>query len=124
MSVLVIWIDREHAKLFQFSEEKMERKNLEARHTDHHTHRLDQLDVKRQEHEFYSEIATHFPESERILIVGPGVAKHHYQTFLTEHFPALAKKVAGCETLDHPTDPQIAALARKFFSVSAPASSR
>ena len=123
MSALVIWIDREHAKLFQFSEEKMERKNLKSHHTDHHTHPFDQLDIKRQEHEFHSEIATHLNDCERILIVGPGVAKNHFQNFLTEHFPALARKVAGCETLDHPTDPQIAALARKFFSAAAPRAS-
>ena len=41
-SIFVIWIDREHAKLFQFSEQKMERKDISATHNGHHTPRLDQ----------------------------------------------------------------------------------
>ena len=118
MSIFVIWVDRDHAKLFQFSNEKMERINLHASHQDHHTHRLDQIDQKQQDNSFFSEVAARLSEATRILILGPGVAKHHFQNYLTEHLPALAKKIAGCETVDHPTDSQIAALARKFFNMS------
>ena len=121
MSIFVIWVDREHAKLFQFSNEKMERKHLQARHQDHHTHPVDDLDLKRRETKFFSEVTPHLSEATRILILGPGVAKHHFQNYLIEHFPILAKKVVGCENVDHPTDPQIAALARKFFNLSMPA---
>lgn len=121
MSIFVIWVDREHARIFQFSNEKMERKHLQARHQDHHTHPFDGIDQKKQESEFFTEVITHLAipevESTRILILGPGVAKHHFQNFLNEHQPALAKKVVGCETVDHPTDAQIAALARKFFNL-------
>ena len=124
MSVFVIWIDREHAKLFQFSEEKMERKNLEAQHVDHHTHRVDGIDVQQREKAFYSQLLEHLTDATRILILGPGVAKHHFQTYLMEHFPLVAKKIAGCETVDHPTDSQIAALARKFFSATNSSSTR
>jgi stalled ribosome rescue protein Dom34 len=123
MSIFVIWVDREHAKLFQFSNEKMERKTLQARHHDHHTHQHDQLDQKQQESAFFSLVVESLSEASRILILGPGVAKHHFQTYLMEHQPALAKKIVGCETVDHPTDPQIVALARKFFNMDSVASS-
>jgi len=123
MSIFVIWVDREHAKLFQFSNEKMERKNLQARHQDHHTHPLDHLDQKKQENAFFSSITENLAEASRILILGPGVAKHHFQTYLLEHQPALAKRIVGCETVDHPTDPQIVAIARKFFNMESNVSS-
>lgn len=116
MSIYVVWVDREHAKLFQFSQEKMERKSFQARHFDHHTHRLDGLDQRRQEAAFFSDVVSHLSEAAKLLILGPGVAKHHFQNYLGEHFPILAKKVVACETVDHPTDPQIAAIARKFFN--------
>ena len=115
MSIFVIWVDREHAKLFQFSQEKMERKNLQARHTDHHTHRQDSLDDKQHEHSFFSDLSSQISEAAKVLILGPGVAKHHFQNYLIEHQPGLAKKVVGCETVDHPTDPEIAAYAKRFF---------
>ena len=117
MSIFVIWVDRENAKLFQFSNEKMERKNLTAHHTDHHTHQTTGLDHQNQEKAFFTQLATHLVDASRILILGPGVSKHHFQTYLMEHLPALSKKVVGCESVDHPTDAQIAALARKFFQL-------
>ena len=117
MSV-VIWIDREHAKIFNISSEKIERKNVQARHTDHHTHRFDQFDEAQHEKKFFSEVASHLLSTDRLLIVGPGVAKHHFQSHLVEQWPLLAKQVAGCETVDHPTDHQIAATAKRFFSLA------
>lgn len=115
MSIFVIWIDHEQAKLFHLSHEKMERSHLRSRHQDHHTHRMTALDQEQNEHPFFSEVVQHFNgDSSKILILGPGVAKHHFLNFLQEHHPGLARKVAGCETVDHPTDLQIAALARKF----------
>lgn len=123
MSVYVIWIDRHNAKLFEFSNEKMERKNLQARHQDHHTHRFDSMDVKRQELEFFGEVANEIRDPSRILILGPGMAKHHFRTYLVEHRPVLARTVMGCENVDHPTDAQIAALARSVFKISHAAAS-
>ena len=112
-----IWLDRENAKVFFFSDEKMTRKNLEGRTPDHHTHLHDFSDEKRRELQLFAQVAEQIQEPSQILILGPGVAKHHFQTFLTEHFPALAKKIAACEAMDHPTDGEIAAQARKFFHV-------
>ena len=115
MSIFVVWIDRQHAKLFHFSNEKMERKNLSSSHPEHHTHREDRMDDDQHERKFFGEVARELAAAAQILILGPGVAKHHFQNHLAEHVPALAKKVAGCETVDHPSDAQIAALARRFF---------
>ena len=122
-SIFVLWIDLKQAKIFQFSDEKMERRNLEASHTDHHTHRSDNLDRQQHERAFFVHLAEALKDASQLLILGPGVVKHHFQSFLIEHCPVLAKRVVGCETVDHPTDPQIAALARKFFNVPIPAAS-
>ncbi len=118
MSISIVWIDREHAKLFQLSNEKMERKHLESRHQDHHTHRLDNLDQNDYGQAFFSQVVAELADPLKILILGPGVGKHHFQNYLTEHWPLFAKRVVGCEAVDHPTDPQIAALAKKFFGTT------
>ena len=106
MSLYAIWIDRQEAKLFEFTREKMERSQIHARNPEHHGV---------NEHKFYAEVASHLAGADQILILGPGVAKHHFQNHLMEQIPLLAKKIVACETVDQPTDAQIGALARKFF---------
>lgn len=112
-SLCVIWLDHEHAKLFHFSEEHMERETVRATRVDHHTHRLD--GDEKNHPVMYDEIAAKLEQASRILILGPGLAKTHFQNRLLEKHPAIAKKVVGCETSDHPTDHQIAAYAMKYF---------
>lgn len=119
MKIFVIWVDREHAKVFEFSSTMMERKNFEAHRHEHHSHRRDNLIQQREENSLFSDIAAHVRDATNLLLIGPGVAKHHFQNYLTEHHPALARIVSACQTVDHPSDAQIAALARK---VLAPAS--
>lgn len=121
MSIFVVWLDQEHARIFQFSNEKMERTQLRARHTDHHTHRPDSLDHQNHERAFFALLSTHLESAGQLLILGPGLAKNHFQKFLIENIPTLAKAVVGCEDSDHPSDGQIASLARKFFRLEVPA---
>ena len=109
MSVNVIWIDRSEAKIFQLAREKMERKHLKAGHTGHA--------VRPVERKFFKEVSEHLDEACPLLILGPGIAKHHFLNYLTEECPSLARKVVGCETVDHPTDGQIATMALKFFKL-------
>lgn len=115
--IFVVWIDREHAKLFQLSREKMERTSLKARHTEHHTHAGDHFDIQQRENRFYDEVADRLSQASQLLILGPGIAKHHFRTYLNEHRPSLGRSVVGCETVDHPSDGEIAALARRFFKM-------
>lgn len=118
MSLFVIWLDGSHAKLFQFLGEKMELRTLHSHHSDHHAHSSDQMDKAQQERKFYNEIAHKLADASQILILGPGVAKNHFQTYINEHYPAFAKLVVGCETVDHPTDKQIISLAKSFFKIA------
>lgn len=115
MKLSIVWIDREHAKIFHFSDEKMERKKLSASHIDHHSHKRDAIDQSQEEKKLFLEALKELTDSMRILIIGPGVAKHHFRAFLTEHHPMVAKNISGMETVDHPSDGQIAALAKKHF---------
>ncbi len=115
MKVSVIWIDRGQAKLFFLSHEKMERKNLQSRQIEHHTHAQDASDRERKEHRLFIDVVKELDGTDQILILGPGIAKHHFQNYLMEHQPAIARKIAGVETVDHPTDGEIAAMTKKLF---------
>ena len=50
-----------------------------------------------------------------ILIVGPGSAKSELFKHALSHDPAIAKKIVGVETVDHPTDGQILNYAKAYF---------
>ena len=107
MILSVVWIDMAHAKIFHLSEEKMEREEVRATHIDHHTHRLNQ--DERDPKVMYDQIAQKLGNANRILILGPGIAKVHFMDRLRKRHPTLVKKVLACETADHPSDAEIAA---------------
>jgi stalled ribosome rescue protein Dom34 len=115
MRLSVIWIDRQCARVFHVSDDRMERKYLGKGHVEHHTHRPDARDHQREEIPLFKEAAKELSQADRTVIIGPGMAKHHFQNFLIEHYPLIAKKIAGFESVDHPTDAQIAALAQRYF---------
>jgi stalled ribosome rescue protein Dom34 len=50
-----------------------------------------------------------------ILVIGHGSAKDEFASFIKDHVPALAPRIMGVETVDHPTKGEILAFARKFF---------
>ena len=115
MSLIVVWVDRSEGKLFEFTRDGVEKSALHARKMDHHTHRTDAFDRQRSEKNLFEKIALNLGDASQILIMGPGMAKHHFQSHLVEQCPAVARKIVGCETADHPTDQQITAFAAKFF---------
>jgi hypothetical protein len=50
-----------------------------------------------------------------ILIVGPSQAKLRLIQHMQAHHAEMFAKVIGVETVDHPTDGQLVAYARKYF---------
>jgi stalled ribosome rescue protein Dom34 len=116
MALLAIWVDSKHAKLFRFTSKAQVHKNFEAHAPSHHTHEEDQIEKLKHENHFFKDLMPELVGADEVLIVGPGMAKDHLLTFIKEHHREAAARVKGCETVDHPTDAQIIALARKFFS--------
>lgn len=113
MPIFVVWLDSIHAKIFQFSNEKMERSAIHSHPLEHPSPGA--IDIQIQEKIFFNEITEKLGVASKILILGPGNAKTQFQNFLNLHKPLIARSVIGCETLDYPDDAQIADVARKFF---------
>ena len=105
MSLAIVWIDHEQAKIFHFSRTKMERKVMTAESA-----------VSSASH--FNGICTEISSAERLLILGPCAAKYELCSHLRAHHPALAKILAGCESLDQPTDALIADYAQKFLKLA------
>lgn len=111
MNRTVVLLDTQNARIFHLLHRPPEQLKLSV--PDHHTHRKDHGDVL--SHSFYEEVASHLKDADELLVIGHGLAKDHLRTHLEARHPELAKKVVGYEVVDNPTDPQVVALAVKYF---------
>jgi hypothetical protein len=112
-----VWIDHKDAKIFQIDRESFEEKTLHAPH--HHVHRHPKVTAEHNhptdgEH-FYHEVARALEGADEILVVGPSTAKLELIKHVHKHAHQLIAKIVGVETVDHPTDGQLAAYARTYF---------
>lgn len=53
-----------------------------------------------------------------LIIVGPSSAKTELEAFIADHNPALLGRVATVQPMDHATDGELVAHARKFFKAN------
>ena len=114
MSSYIIWLDSDHAHIHKFTPEGVDNQNLKRHTQNHHTH--NQNDSHRDSEVFFHDLATKISDAERILLIGPGLGKTHFKSHLDKHHHTkLAEKIIGVETVDHLTENQIDAYARKYF---------
>lgn len=113
-----VWIDHREARIFGLSADDVDEIVVRDAHAPLHIHR-------RADHvhrgkvvpntEYFAEIASKLADFRGIIIVGPGTARTEFAGYLSDASPALAKNVWGIEAMDHPTDAQLVAAARKYF---------
>jgi stalled ribosome rescue protein Dom34 len=114
----VIWIDHREARAFHFNATDVEHLMLHPDNPTMHIHHKantvgsghEVLDVK-----FLPEVAQLVADAGAILIAGPGSAEAELVKHIQHHDPKVMKAVLGVETVDHPSDAQLVAHARKFF---------
>lgn len=107
----VVRIDHQAAQILQFDTEHVEAQKIKA-HT-HHT-RQHGSEVRTQ-HEFYGEVADALQGIQEVLVAGSGTAPGEFVAYCKKHRPQVVGQLVGTETIDHPNDAQLVALARKYF---------
>ena len=114
----VIWIDHQEAHVMFLSQDANEAEVIRSKSTHAHLHhkggevgsgRL-ALDSK-----YLHSVIQAVNKSQEILILGPGSAKLELIKHAHKHDAQVAEKIIGVETVDHPSDKEILAHARKFF---------
>lgn len=111
MSAAVIWLTHAEAKIFRLLPgAKPEAEKLESKSKAHGANKQHDAEV------FFQEVARKVEGANELLLVGPGTAKQEFRHHLDKHHhQKLAKAVVGVENADHPSEPQILAMARQFF---------
>lgn len=107
----VLWLDHHQAKVLQFDAEHVLAERVKA-----HTHHTKQHgSAVRTEHEFFGEVCDALAGIAEVLVTGSRTAQSDFKYHVTEHRPALAAHIVGYQTVDHPSDKQLVALARQAF---------
>ena len=107
----VLWVDHQHAQVMHLEADATQVQKIKA-----HNHHTRQHGSKvRTEHEFFSEVCDALADIQEVLVTGSHKAQADFRHYVNKHRAALAPRIAGWETVDHPSDGQLAALARKFF---------
>ncbi len=111
---IAVWIDHKEAKIFHIEPEGFEVSKVKAPH-----HHLTRKAQEQSHHDggdrFFHEVALALKDADEILIVGPSSAKLDFIRHVDKHEHLLQPKILGVETLDHPTDGQLAAYVRHYF---------
>lgn len=113
----VVWIDHAEAHVQHFSRDDVEKKLVHGKPHKHLHHKrgAQASGHAAEDQAYYHKVAEAIAGAEEVLVVGPANAKHEFVKHLESHDPALRKKVVAVETVDHPSDGQVLAYARKHF---------
>lgn len=126
---VAVWIDHTEARVFHVEPESPGHPQPEpideatVQSPRHLFHRHPKGHGEAREHpddatKFFHEVARSLEGADTVLIVGPSSAKHEFAKYLQDYDPGLRAKVAGVETVDHPTDREVVAYARRYFKGS------
>jgi stalled ribosome rescue protein Dom34 len=113
-----IWIDHAGARVFSLNADDAEEWAVRPheRHAHIH-HKAGSIGAGKAagDPQYFKDLAAAVKDAGAILVTGPGTAKSEFAAFLKAKHPDIAAKVAAVEALDHPSDGQLVAFARKFF---------
>jgi hypothetical protein len=124
MRQMAMWIDHDEARVFHVDGQASDESTFKS--AQHHVHRHPgNQETKTRNHPqdepvFFSAVIAALQGAERILVMGPSVTKLHFLKYAQEHAAAVASRIVGLETADHPTDPQLVAHVRQYFHTEKP----
>jgi stalled ribosome rescue protein Dom34 len=112
-----VWIDHHEAKIFHVDRENVDAQTVQApqRHVQRHPTVTAEKSHPAQAEHFYHEVAEALEGSDEVLVVGPATAKLEFIKHVHKHDHALAPKIVGVETVDHPTDGELLKYVRRYF---------
>ena len=114
----VVWLDHSEAHVMHIAPEDVEKSIIHPANPHRQVHSKSTLGSGRapEDQAYYHDVAEALKGAQEILIVGPASAKLQLVKHIHAHDHGLVDKIMGVETVDHPTDGQVVAYARKYFA--------
>ena len=107
----VIWLDHQEAHVIHFNPVAAENEIIKT----HSKHPHNGGPHGKIEQSYLHDIIHAVANAREVLIVGPGSAKSELMKHVARHDHAMSDKIVGVETVDHPSDGQLLAYAKKYF---------
>lgn len=107
----VVWTGQQSAHIVQFDPERVEAQKVKARS---HSTAQNGSGVRTQ-HEFFGTLCDSLDGIAEVLVTGSHTSIAALRHYVDKYRPHTAKRVVGYEVVDHPSEKQLVALARKFF---------
>ena len=114
----VVWVDHQEARVLVLHREdsSFDERLIHARHTkDDARHSSGRRHPVTAEAHFFGDVAEAMSGVTDAWVVGPANAKLELVAHLDKHNHDLMKAVKGTETVDHPTNGELAEAGRRFF---------
>jgi stalled ribosome rescue protein Dom34 len=116
----IVWIDHHKAVVWNFTDDAQTKSVVKTADQHEHTH------IRKSPHgghkvpdalEFFEGVAKALAGVREILVIGPAQTKDDFLAFVRKKHPQIRSEIVAVESADHPTDPQLLAYAREYFTV-------
>ncbi len=107
----VVAIDHQQAQILQFDAEHVQASRVKASSRHSRTHGSG----VRTEHEFYADVCAALAGIAEVLVTGSHTGLADLRHYVDKHRPAVGRQIVGWEVVDHPSEAQLVAMARRYF---------
>ncbi|MFZ9628269.1 MAG: translational machinery protein [Ilumatobacteraceae bacterium] len=114
----IVWIDTQHATVIDFSVDDRHVVQVEREGGPVRVHLRSGVpgDGKHPaDPTFFRAVVDALGDAREVLVVGPGQGKVFFRKELEQHHPAVARRVVGMESLDHPSHGELLDFATRYF---------
>jgi stalled ribosome rescue protein Dom34 len=117
----VVWIDHHEARIFHFNRDEVEQLVIHPHNPTHQVHhKANSIGSGHaaEDQAFMHAVTTAVADAHSVLVTGPANAKTELIKHIHRHDPALVGRIAGIESVDHPTDGALVAYARTYLTAA------
>ena len=114
----VVWIEHREARVFHFNRESADKLVIHPdKPTKHIHHKAMSIGSGHasEDQQFLHAVAEAIADAKAVLVTGPANAKTELVKHIEHHDPKLKSLIVGVESIDHPSDNELVAHARKYF---------
>jgi len=117
----VVWIDHREARVFHFDRHDAEHLVIHPHNPTHHLHhKANSIGSGHaaEDQKLLRAVTRAIADAGSVLITGPANAKTELVKHIHRHDPSLVEKIAGIESVDHPTDGALVDHARRYLTAA------
>ena len=107
----VAFVDHHSSQVLQFDSDHVVEQKIHEHRKFTRQHNSD----VRSEHEFFGEVCDALDGIAEVLVVGGHTSLADFKHYVDKHRPQTGKCIVGYEVVDHPSENQLVAMARKHF---------